>query len=66
MSPEIYILRAYLKMKGLKQTPQREMILETSLQCGGHILIDKLFEKVKKKEPSIGIATIYRVVNIFK
>ena len=66
MSPEFHILRSYLKTKGLKQTAQRDLILEIFLKCDGHILIDELFEKVRKEDSSIGIATIYRSVNIFK
>ena len=66
VGPEFHILRCYLKTKGLKITAQRETILEAFLQCDGHIHIEELLEKVQKRDPSIGIATVYRTVNILK
>ena len=66
MLPEFHILRCYLKTKGLKQSPQREIILEVFLKHDDHITISELFEMAKKKDSSIGIATVYRAVNTFK
>ena len=66
MYPELQILRDYIKTQNLKQTNQRETILKAFLGIDGHINVDELFEKSRKLDPSIGIATVYRTINIFK
>src|SRR4030042_1329389 len=55
----------YLAQEGLKRTQQRELILDTFL-CGEHHLnMDELIRRVRKVDPSVGYATVYRTVNIF-
>ncbi|SVE40165.1 uncharacterized protein METZ01_LOCUS493019, partial [marine metagenome] len=66
MYPELQILKDYLRVTGMKQTSQRETILKAFLEFDGHITIEELFEKSKKLDSSIGIATVYRTVTIFK
>lgn len=48
-----------LNEKGLKATPQRLLILNT-IKDGGHIDIEKIYEKINKIIPSISIATVYK------
>jgi Fur family ferric uptake transcriptional regulator len=50
----------YIKKQGLRNTRQREEILEVFLSSGGHITADEIFEKVKARDSSIGYATIHR------
>ena len=40
--------------------------MKAFLGIDGHINVDELFEKSRKLDPSIGIATVYRTINIFK
>ena len=50
----------YLKMKGLKFTPERRMILKTVLSLHTHFDVDQLYEQLRKENGDISRATIYR------
>lgn len=54
----------YIKKQGLRYTKQREEILDAFLSSGGHITADEIFEKVKKKDSSIGYATVHRNLSL--
>lgn len=56
------ILKDHLLQKGLKNTHQRELIFKTFLESKGHITIEALLEKVRKKDANIGYATVYRTL----
>ncbi|MFH1080656.1 MAG: transcriptional repressor [Pseudomonadota bacterium] len=62
MKSEIEIFYAYMVKKHLRETPQRGMILDVFLKCEGHTTAEQLYDIVKKKDPSIGQATVYRVL----
>ena len=53
---------ASLKANNLKVTPQRLTIIE-ELYKNGHMNIDELYVNLKKKFPSISLATIYKNIN---
>ena len=57
-------LNAYLQRHGLKQTRQREAILEAFLASSGHITSEQLYEVVRKKHPDVGAATVYRTLRL--
>lgn len=50
----------YLREKGLRNTKQREMILDSFLHSNKHITVEELFDTVKKKYSDIGYATVHR------
>jgi len=54
----------YLKTKNMKQSRQRFTILETILKSEKHFTADDLYIQVKKANPNIGIATVYRTLNL--
>ncbi len=54
----------YLNSQGLKLTPQRRLILEVFLESEDHLASEELYEKVKKLNPAIGQATVYRTVKL--
>lgn len=64
MNPEFSILKDFLKLKGMRLTPQRKTILETFLKCAGHFQAEDLFREVQKRDPRVGIATIYRTLSL--
>ena len=51
-----------LKEHSLKVTPQRIAILK-EIDASGHIDIEKLYEILRERFPSISLATIYKNVN---
>ena len=57
-------LVAYLEEHGLKNTKQREAILEVFLQATGHVTSDELFQRVREEHPNIGYTTVYRTMKL--
>lgn len=54
-----------LREKGLKVTNQRLMVLETMAEHPGeHLAAEEIYELVRKQYPEIGLATIYRTVQV--
>ncbi len=54
----------YLADNNLKITPQRRLILETILSQKEHLSSEELYAKVKKEDPSVGQATVYRTLKL--
>ncbi len=57
-------LARYLEDHNLKQTKQRDAILEVFLNAKGHITSDELFQKVRDDHPNIGFTTVYRTLKL--
>ena len=54
-----------LKEKGLKVTNQRLLVLQMLAEHGDeHVTAEDIFELVKEDYPEIGLATIYRTVQL--
>jgi Fur family ferric uptake transcriptional regulator len=58
------ILYAYLKNKDLKLTGQRKIILDAFLGIESHVTAEELYDIIKKNNPEIGVATVYRTLKI--
>jgi Fur family ferric uptake transcriptional regulator len=58
------VLRQHLKNKGLLHSTQREQILDIFLKTEKHPTIGDLYELVRKKNPKIGLATVYRAMRV--
>jgi Fur family transcriptional regulator, ferric uptake regulator len=56
----------YLTKQGLNLTRQREAILKVLMELDVHLDIDQLYDKTKKKDPSIGRATVFRTVKLLQ
>ncbi len=61
---EIRVLKDHLAKHQLKLTRQREYILQAFLQ-NEHITAEQMYRLLAKKDPHIGLATIYRTLNLF-
>lgn len=58
------VFRQHLKNKGLFHSKQREQILDVLLKTEKHPTVDGLYELVRKKNPKIGLATVYRAMRV--
>ncbi|MDD4263186.1 MAG: Fur family transcriptional regulator [Firmicutes bacterium] len=59
-------LKQALHEKGLRLTPQRQIILEVMLNLGGrHLTADEIYSLVKKQTSDVSLATIYRTLELF-
>jgi len=64
MNKEIDIFIKYLKSKNLKLTDQRTKILNYFLKIDKHITVEDLYDIIKKKDSSIGHATVFRTLKL--
>ena len=54
-----------LREKGLKVTNQRLLVLEAIASCPDkHLAAEEIFELVKNSYPEIGLATVYRTIQL--
>lgn len=58
-------LERHMQERGLKQTRQRQVILEIFLDCEGHVAVDELLARVQERMPGVGYATVYRSLKLF-
>src|SRR5579872_5820219 len=54
----------YARRRGLKSTQQRDAIVELFLRSTGHISIEDLLARVRKRSPRVGYATVYRTLKL--
>jgi Fur family ferric uptake transcriptional regulator len=57
-------LRTYLAGQNLKYSEQRWKIAELILSTGGHLDAQGVVDRVKKRHPDIGAATVYRNLKV--
>ncbi|KNY30412.1 Fur family transcriptional regulator [Pseudobacteroides cellulosolvens] len=59
-------LSSLLKEKGCKLTPQRQTILDIIMNCREkHLSAEEIHDLVKRSNPDIGLATVYRTMLLF-
>jgi Fur family ferric uptake transcriptional regulator len=57
-------LREYLRRQRLKSTAQRDTIAATFFRTQRHISVEELYAEVKRHNPHIGYATVYRTMKL--
>ena len=57
-------LAAYLEKNHLKQTKQREVILQTFLDAQRHVTSEELYQSVRAEHANIGYTTVYRTMKL--
>lgn len=55
-----------LRERGLKSTAQRDDIARVFLGGDGHYSVDELYTAVRKVNPRVGYATVYRTLKLLK
>lgn len=56
-----------LKQKGCKLTLQRRSVLNVLMEhCDEHLSTEEIYSLVKKNYPDIGLATVYRTMQLFE
>ncbi len=58
------IFTEYLFRNNLRMTPQRQLILDVFLRTDRHVTSEELYDMVKRKDSSIGQATVYRTLKL--
>jgi Fur family transcriptional regulator, ferric uptake regulator len=57
-------LNAYMERKGLRSTAQRRLVSDTFFRARGHLSIDDMLALVRKRDPKVGYATVYRTLKL--
>ncbi len=58
------IFSQYIRNNGMLHSSQREQILDIFLKAERHPTINDLYDLVRKKNPKIGLATVYRTMKV--
>lgn len=56
----------YLSRQGLNLTRQREEILRCLMESDRHLGVEEVYDRVKRKDPTIGRATVFRTVRLLQ
>jgi len=56
----------HLIRRGLNLTRQREEILQCLLKADRHLGVEEIYQMVRKNDPTIGRATVFRTVQLLK
>lgn len=59
-------LNDYLKAHDLKNTNQRNLVVEKFLAMDKHVDVESLHNVLKEEGHNVGLATIYRTMNLLK
>jgi Fur family ferric uptake transcriptional regulator len=59
---EIEVFRNYIKESGLRNTPEREVIIKEVFSTHDHFDVDTLYLRLKNKKKHISKASIYRTI----
>ncbi|HET7827172.1 MAG TPA: Fur family transcriptional regulator [Anaeromyxobacter sp.] len=63
-SSPVEVLGAYIAGRGLKHSRQRDRIAQTFLSMGGHVSVEEVVERVRRVDPRISVATVYRTMKL--
>jgi Fur family transcriptional regulator, ferric uptake regulator len=57
-------LRRYMAQRGLKNTRQRNLIIDTFFGTGGHLSVEDVWSRVRERNPKVSVATVYRTMKL--
>lgn len=57
-------LKQFIQSKGLRNTPQRDTIVEAIFSSDEHFTADDLWDKIRKKQTRSSRATVYRTISL--
>ncbi|MCB0327297.1 MAG: transcriptional repressor [Bdellovibrionales bacterium] len=56
----------YIDQQGLRHSTQREIIAQEFFKTKGHVSVEDLYDRTRKVNSKIGIATVYRTMNLLQ
>ncbi|HEX8969180.1 MAG TPA: Fur family transcriptional regulator [Chloroflexota bacterium] len=59
-------LKAALKQRGLRMTPQRQLILDAVASMRGHLSAEQVYQHVVRVFPDVNISTVYRTLEVLE
>ena len=64
MKSEVEIFRDYIRQRGLRRTPERELILEEIFAVHEHFDVEELYLRLRLKGVKVSKASIYRALRL--
>ncbi|GAC1324187.1 MAG: transcriptional repressor [Chloroflexota bacterium] len=59
-------LKEALKGRGMRMTPQRQLILDAVASMQGHASADQVYQHVVRVFPDVNISTVYRTLEVLE
>ena len=59
-------LKLALKQRGLRMTPQRQLVLDAVASMHGHLSADQVYQHVVRVFPDVNISTVYRTLEVLE
>ena len=56
----------YIKMRGLRRTGQRDLIVEAAFSSNDHFTAEELWNRARKLDPKASRATVYRTIALLE
>jgi Fur family transcriptional regulator, ferric uptake regulator len=53
-------MRDLLRTRGLRVTPQRELVFRSFIELGRHVSVNELYDKVRAQDGTVGYSTVWR------
>lgn len=57
-------LSEHMEREGLRSTAQRRLVSDVFFRSDGHLSIDEMLGLVRKRDPKVGYATVYRTMKL--
>ncbi len=57
-------MREFLRTKGFKMTPQRELIFRSFFEMNRHVSVDEIYDRVRQQDATVGYATVWRNMKV--
>lgn len=58
--------QSFVQHEGLKFTKQREQIAQAFFQLTGHVTAEQMLQTVRKNDPNVSLATVYRTLKLLQ
>ena len=58
------VLAGYMAERGMKNTRQRTLIVDTFFEVGGHLSVEELWGRVRARDTRVSVATVYRTMKL--
>src|SRR5919202_6673709 len=59
-------LKLALKQRGLRMTPQRQLLLDAVASMHGHFSAEQVYQHVVRVFPDVNISTVYRTLEVLE
>lgn len=60
------VLARFMSERGLKNTRQRNLIIDTFFSLDGHLSVEEVWEKVRELDRRVSVATVYRTMKLLQ